>query len=64
MSQDEEANTGGVAPEEFLAALLAIKSEDAKDVREKADVKAKPDARRPKRTGRKEASGQEKSKQE
>ena len=29
-------------PEEFLRALLAIKPEDAKEVREEADEKARP----------------------
>lgn len=33
-------------PEAFLKALLAINPEDAKEVREVADTKAKPDASR------------------
>lgn len=34
-----------VEPEAFLRALLAVSAEDAEEVREVADTKAKPDAK-------------------
>ncbi|GAA3733022.1 hypothetical protein GCM10022239_06670 [Leifsonia bigeumensis] len=38
----------GVNPKDFLRALLNVSREDAAEVREVADVKAKPDAQREK----------------